>query len=545
MRWNRESSAALISAGISAFLSGMQIFLSSISGSLALMADAFHSGSDVLVSLLVFIGIRISTRENVSSSARIKIENIIAIFISLLIWFAAFTIIKEAINKESTEIKYLSIAIIGSFISLIITYFLSHYKISVGKLTNSPSLIADGAHSMTDLFSSFAVFISLIAYMIGFKLDNIVAIIISVIIFFIGFSIMRDALFFLFFNSSTEKRKSNFLYLTTFKWAKQYRNIILKIFLLALIIYYFTTGIYMVGPGEQALVQRFGRIVHQGIGPGLHYRWPSPLENETKVDIQRIRRLEIGFRTMETFEGEPAAYLWETGHQQGRYQKNYDEALMLTGDQYIVDINLVIHYMVVDIVDYLFQNSDPVVMIRAAAESAARYVVAEKEMETLLTEERCLVEQQIQGGMQRFLDRRSLGMKVIKVDVSEIHPPIEVVPAFRSVSNARQDRDKYIRQAESYYNSIIPESRANAEKILCEATTYKISKINKAEGDSKLFLKRLSAFEDTSDITGDRLYLETMEKVLPRMNKFILQPGGSMDVLDLRSYLTIGEKEKK
>ena len=124
MRWDRESLAALISVGINVFLVFLKLLLAVLSGSLALLADAFHSGSDVFVSLIVFIGIRVSKRKTVSSPTRIKIENTIAVIISIFIWFSAYVIFKEAIAKKVTEIEILPIAIFGSFISVIITYFL-------------------------------------------------------------------------------------------------------------------------------------------------------------------------------------------------------------------------------------------------------------------------------------------------------------------------------------------------------------------------------------------------------------------------------------
>ena len=550
MKWDRESSAALISAGTSALLVCLQLALSAISGSLALMADAFHSASDVFVSTMVFIGLRVSRKETISPSFRIKIEGIVALVVSLFIWFAAYVIFKEAIGRKTTDIKMLPIAISGSFVSVLITYFLSHYKTHVGHATNSPSLLADGAHSRTDMFSSIAVLLGLTGYTIGLKLDTIVAVILGAVIILVGVGIFRSAVKALWTKSAFEIHtfRLDSVPLSAVGKLGKYRRPFQWVAIACLVFAYFSTGLYIVGAAEEGVVQRFGKIVEHGIRPGIHYRFPWPFETLKKIQTKEIKRLEIGFRTRDTFKGEPSAYLWETLHKQGRYEKHYEEALMLTGDQNIVDVNTVIHYRITNPVDYLFNNDDPQSMMKGAAEMAIRYVVAKQEIETILTVKRQPMEEEIRNLLQGFSHKHALGMEVTRVDISEIHPPIEIVPAFRSVADARQHKERSIREAESYSNEIVPIARAEAAKVVSEARAYKAVKINRAEGEAERFLKKLDQYSETKNITMDRIYLETMEKVLPRMNKFILRPRESKDILDLRTYtLTKGAKgaEKK
>ncbi len=547
MKWDRESSAALISAGTSALLVCLQLALSAISGSLALMADAFHSASDVFVSTMVFIGLRVSRKETVSPSFRIKIEGIVALVVSLFIWFAAYVIFKEAITRKTTDIKMLPIAISGSFVSVFITYFLSHYKTHVGHETNSPSLIADGAHSRTDMFSSIAVLLGLTGYTIGLKLDTIVAVILATVIILVGVGIFRSAVKALWTKSAFEIHtfRLDSVPLSAVRKLGKYRRSFQWVAIACLVLAYFSTGLYIVGAAEEGVAQRFGKIVKHGIRPGIHYRLPWPFETLKKIQTKEIKRMEIGFRTRNTFKEEPSAYLWETLHKQGRYEKRYEEALMLTGDQNIVDVNTVIHYRIPNPVDYLFNNDDPQSMMKGAAEAAIRYVVAKQQIETIFTVKRQPMEEEIRNLLQGFSHKHALGVEVARVDISETHPPIEIVPAFRSVSDARQHKERSIREAESYSNEIVPIARAEAAKVVSEAQAYKAVKINRAEGEAKRFLKKLDQYRDAEDITRDRIYLEAMEKVLPRMNKFILRPRESKDILDLRtSTLTKGAEKK-
>lgn len=314
---------------------------------------------------------------------------------------------------------------------------------------------------------------------------------------------------------------------------------------ISVILGYFSTGLYMVEPGQQAIVQRFGKIVKKDIKPGIHYRLPFPFETSTRLSTKRIERLEIGFRTRERFEEEPAAYLWETLHAKGRYEKQFDEALMLTGDQNIVDVDLVIQYKIKNMVDYLLSVDAPYDLLRGASEAAVRYIIAKEDIETLLTEKRPLIESEIKRTLQGYLDNYVLGIEVLQVGISEVHPPIEIVPAFRSVANARQDKERSIREAESYLNEVVPLARAEAAKVVEEARAYKISKVDSSEGEAERFLKKLEQYENAEAITLRRIYLETMENVLSGTNKFILRPTESKDILDLRTEIGIvGVREK-
>jgi HflK protein len=397
--------------------------------------------------------------------------------------------------------------------------------------------------------------------MMGFSLDPIAAIIVGFLIIIVGIEIFQSGMRSLVTATSLQfiaLRLESIPYLNKidyvgfYKKMAPHRRILITVTIFFAIGAYLSTGLYVVRPGERAIVQRFGEIVKQGIMPGLHYRLPQPFERTTKLNTQRINRIEIGFRTREIFEEEPEAYLWETRHVKGKYEKRYEEALMLTGDQNIVDVWLVVQYRVKQIVDYLFRVDAPEILIKGGAEATIRFLIAKEDIDILLTRKRHWIEEEIKTNLQGLLDAFGFGIEVTDVLIPVIHPPIEVVPAFRSVASANEDKDRYKREAESYYNRIVPKARADAARVIEEARAYKVSQINKADGEANRFLKKLERYEDSRDITKTRVYLETMEKVLPGVNKFILTPGTSKDILDLRPYtrekgplegLTGGEKE--
>ena len=545
MGWDRKSTAALVSIFANLLLMILKLLLAVFSGSLALLADAFHSGSDIFVSILVLVGIKVSGKKTVPSLLRIKIENTIAIIISIVIWYSAYTIFRKALGATTIEVTMLPIAILGTFISIITTYFLSLYKVHVGRATDSSTLIADGKHSLTDMYSSIAVLIGLIGYMIGFRLDTIAAIVVGFLIIIVGIEIFQSGIRSLLTTTSPQfialqleriPLANKIEFTKYFRKIAPHRKKAVWGTAILLIVAYLLTGLYMVRPGEEAIVQRFGRIVEQGVMPGIHYRLPFPFEKETKLHTKRIDRVEIGFRTREVFDEEPEAYLWESIHIKGRYEKHYDEALMLTGDQNILDVWLVVQYRIRDMVSYLFKVDSPQILLKGVSEAAVRYLIAKEGIDNLLTKKRHWVEDEIRKTLQGFLDRYGFGIEVTDVAIPVIHPPIEVVPAFRSVASASEDKERYKREAESYFNRIVPRARADASRVLEEAKAYKVVKVNRAKGEAERFLKKLGQYKAKRDITKTRIYLETIEKVFPGINKLIIKPGADKGILDLRPY---------
>ncbi len=289
-----------------------------------------------------------------------------------------------------------------------------------------------------------------------------------------------------------------------------------------------TSGLYTVRPQEQAVVQRFGRHLLPYRGPGLHYALPWPVEKVTRIDAARVRVLEMGFRSIAPRAGtqEPEAYEWNVLHLTGRYRQMLDEALMLTGDQNIVTTNAVVLYRIERAGDYLFHLADPESMLRSTAEGVIRSAFATSELDVALTTGRAALEARAREHLERRLDRYGAGIRVLSVRLQDVHPTLEVVDAFREVSSAFEEKNRLINEAEAYRNQTVALSRGQAASLLEGARAYLAGRTNRATGDAERFRLAEAAYRSAPGPTSTRLFLETMELVLPRRNKLILNVGG-------------------
>jgi len=296
----------------------------------------------------------------------------------------------------------------------------------------------------------------------------------------------------------------------------------LKLAVPILLALWFLSGIYIVRPGEQGVVRRFGKVVRV-TEPGPHYRLPSPLERVDKPKIQQIRRIEIGVETIS--QSQPA-----------RYRFHPEESLMLTGDEQIIDAQIIVQYKIKDPADYLFnvrgmEGSEGV--IKDAAEVALRQVVGQRPIDDVLIKEKLQVEIDIRELLQEIVDGYESGVRIIEVKLQTVQPPKEVASAFSDVVSAKEDREKLIQEAEGYKEDLIPKARGEARSMVLAAEAYKEEKVKRAQGDVEKFLAVLAEYEKAQEITRKRLYLETMEKVLPGIRKFIIDSGTGDGVLKL------------
>jgi len=278
-----------------------------------------------------------------------------------------------------------------------------------------------------------------------------------------------------------------------------------------LLLLWLLSGIYIVGPDEQGVVRRFGKAVRT-TEPGPHYRLPSPIEKVNKPKIQQARRIEIGFETVSP--GPPA-----------RYRFRPEESLMLTGDEQIIDAQITVQYQIKDAKDYLFKVRNlegSQGTIKDAAEVALRQVVGERPIDDVLITEKLQVEIDILELLQEIVDGYESGIRITEVKLQTVQPPKEVAASFSDVVSAKEDKEKLIQEAQGYQEDIIPKARGQARSIVLAAEAYKEEKIKRAHGDVAKFLAVLQEYEKAKEVTRKRLYLETMEQVLPAIKKFII-----------------------
>ena len=290
-----------------------------------------------------------------------------------------------------------------------------------------------------------------------------------------------------------------------------------------LVLLWLASGIYIVQPDEQAVVFRFGRSVSQE-EPGLNYHFPRPIERVEIERVSEVKRIEIGFRTISV---SPTP----------RYQKVAAEAMMLTGDENIVDVEMIVQYRIRDIRQYLFNVSEQAKAVHDVSEAALRHVIGQHTIDEALTEGKDQIQVEIQEQVQKVLDVYKVGVRIEQARLQTVSVPEEVDHAFKDVASAREDRERLKNEAEAYSNDIIPRKRGEAEKMLREADAYKIERVKRAQGDADRFLKVLTEYRKAKDVTETRLFLETMEKILPGMEKYIVDSdgkGGLLNVLQLQ-----------
>lgn len=274
------------------------------------------------------------------------------------------------------------------------------------------------------------------------------------------------------------------------------------------------SGFYRVLPDEQGVVTRFGAYVGT-TEAGLHWHMPWPIEEVTRPKVTRVNRLEIGFRS--AGEAGRADVMREIP----------EESLMLTGDENIVDINFTVLWVISDAGKYLFNVRDPDATVKAAAESVMREIVGQTPIAQALAEGRAEIEARARTDLQAILDGYEAGILITQVQLQKVDPPSQVVDAFRDVQRARADQERLRNEAEAYRNDIIPRARGEAEQIIQEAEAFRQEVVARASGDAERFISVYESFRVSKDVTLNRMYLETMEEVLGRTNKLIIDQSAS------------------
>ncbi len=270
-------------------------------------------------------------------------------------------------------------------------------------------------------------------------------------------------------------------------------------------------GFYRVEPDEQGVVLRFGRFV-KTTAPGLHYHLPTPIEAVVTPKVTVVLREEIGFRSAEA----------RATAQRGLPE----EALMLTGDENIIDINFTVFWRIRDAGAYLFNVDRPELTVKAAAESAIREVIGKTPF-AKVNENRSAIEGDTRQRLQQILDTYDAGIQVTQINLAKAEPPAAVIDAYNDVQRARADLERQINEGQAYRNDIVPRARGDAVQIVQAAEAYRQQIVANAEGTTQRFLAVYREYTLAKDVTMRRLYLETMEQVLRNANKIIIDQGAN------------------
>ena len=284
---------------------------------------------------------------------------------------------------------------------------------------------------------------------------------------------------------------------------------------LVLVLLWLASGFFIVQEGQVAVVTQFGKYKSTA-APGFQWRLPYPIQNAETVNISQLRTFEVGFRG-------------------GSRNKVLPEALMLTTDENIVDMQFVVQYRLRadGAPNYLFNMRDPDESVRQAAETAMREIVGKKPMDFVLYEGRTEVAVEVQNLMQQILDRYRSGIQVSTVAIQNVQPPEQVQAAFDDAVKAGQDRERQINEGQAYANQVVPLAGGQASRMTEQAEGYKAKVIGDAQGDAARFTSILAEYQKAPKIMRERMYLETMQQIFTRASKVMIDTKGGNNMLYL------------
>ena len=300
----------------------------------------------------------------------------------------------------------------------------------------------------------------------------------------------------------------------------------LGLIILVALILWGLTGFYIVDAGNRGVVTRFGAYTETTM-PGLHWHMPAPIEAREIVNIEQQRFLEIGYRS---------------GGRQQAIGSVPREALMLTEDENIVNVQLAVQYQVKDAKDFLFNVAGPAESLKQVTESAERGVIGNSSMDFVLTEGRTEVVTDIKGSIQEIMDSYKAGILVTSVNLQDAQPPEEVQAAFEDAIKAREDKQRFINEAKAYRNEVLPKARGAAARQVQSAEAYKSQVVSRAEGQASRFDQLLTEYEKAPEITRKRLYLESIEAVVSKTNTVMVDVKNSNNLVYLPLDKLAGHK---
>ena len=303
-----------------------------------------------------------------------------------------------------------------------------------------------------------------------------------------------------------------------------------SIFFIVIITIYLGSGFYRVGTDEQGVVTRFGEYVRTS-EPGLHYHLPFPIEKVLKPKVTKVNRIEVGFRTSQS-----------QFSQSTQARQVPEEALMLTGDENIVDLNFTVFWIIKDAKDFLFNIRNPEMTIKSVGESVMREKIGQTPIDPILSEGKSIVEEDAKNTLQEVLDYYNSGVLVTQVQLQKADPPELVIESYRDVQRAKTDEQRLKNEAEAYRNDIIPRARGEAEQMLQKAEGYKQEVVAKSKGEAERFISVYNSYKSSKDVTRQRIYLETLEQTLGNINKVIIDNDAQGGIVP---YLPLPEIKKR
>jgi HflK protein len=556
-RFNALVKASFIAMGVDILLILLKFILGKFTGCNLLTADALHSCGDLAVSFTVLTSIAFNRWFQSRSWAKYT-EILVSTTISIFLIIGALWVMMNAFSAEPSSFRLnpdisLIIAFFGISITCIVTLVMSRFKSRIGKEHASVAFMAEGVHTYSDFFTSLGVWVTLLLGYFGIHIERITAFIIGIVVLRIGVKLSIDVLRISQLQKILKDKMKKKIPEQLWKklkivhdrlvWAFLKLKPLLRILkvpfpkmglffkkakyliwlnVAIVILLYIGLGFYTVLPYQTGVEMLFGKVTELN-SPGLHFHLPEPFGSVLKIHTGVATRLEIGFRTNWAKDiEEPDAYLWELTHTDGRFIKNYEESIAVTGDENLIDGNFLCYYRIIDPEQYALKCSNVREILRSLFCQEVHAVLGQYNLESLLTSSRGAVQEELTLNMKKAMEKFYLGVEIIKVFMQEAHPPIDVVPQYRAVASARERKDEIIHQANAYANEMIPLSRGQREKKILDAHAYAFEKKETTAGKIETFNLKKQRFSDFPALHKERLWWENMEKILKDKTIYVL-----------------------
>jgi membrane protease subunit HflK len=582
---DKKIRTSLIAISITVGLTILKFVFYYLSGSIAVLSEAWHSFSDITTSLLVLFALwrssSILKQEQGQLGQEIKDsevekanifkrffknvfgENIEITISSIIGVFLTFVSISLIIRVCSTKEVIIQKPLITGIIFLLLSlgsYFLFRFLSDVGRAENSAALISDGLHSKGDMVCSSLTGISLILYYFRFNIDKWVSLAIALLILSFGIEIIFNIIVYFRKKEKEFQMHYRFLeilgvaleketYVKFFKWIDKKYNIdilksklviqlvrILKVTGYALITIIILITLYdmrfQVQMDEEAIVERFGKPVEKkALQPGFHFKFPRPIDRVRTTKTKQIHELFLGNISQE----EQKPLIWGLEHG--------EEIHFISGDNNFFNPYIIIHYRIKDLYRYYYNISNPETLIEDIAYKTLQNVFTTKSFYQIAITYRKDMDLVVEKALQKELDEMNTGLEVVSVNVKDIHPPIKISDAFEEVIASYQKKEEIINLALEYRNSEVPYSRGKAYNNISDARAYVNEEIMKSQGAVVGYQSKLEAYKNSRSIIRKVLYFNYIVDTLIKNEKVIIDPKtGEPDLyLDFRSDSFLAE----
>jgi HflK protein len=548
---NIKQNASITAVGLNVTLTVLKFVMYFFTGSLAILSEAWHSLTDIATSTLVYISLRTQQKREIKTPSAVSetkgkkkvlrdifikikdapLEYKVSFCIGILLLIVSVTLFKNFIYYKPVIIQYplvSGIIFIGfSFGS----YMIYKFETKIGTSEKSIGLISDGMHAKADMIMSLLIGFSLLFYKLGLNIDRFIALIIVLFIF----SYAVETLVNVIISYSKREREYIFRYkiidiiVSIFdknNWIKainffkehfpfyRYLKYVPLVFLIIFFCTYFSTSFYIINYNEVGVIERFGKPLNWEIPvlPGLHLKFPWPVDKVLKVKSSVIQNINIG----NTIDDNVFALLWTKEHG--------DKEMFLSGDNNILLPYIKVHYQIKDVFKYLYCNKEPLVLLESISNRIFASIFSRYSFDDIISIYRGRLEKDAMNDIQEELDKINSGIQIISINIKDIHPPVSIAGSFERVIASYQEKERLINFAYKNKNKTIPEARGNAEEIIKNAESYSIKKVEYADGESKRFIMQIPSSYESRSINKSRLYLDKMKECLKDKRKIIIDP---------------------